>query len=163
MKDLDRTDIELCRLLSECPKAGMREYARALGVARATVSSRIEKLVERGVIGSFAPHFDPAALGFPLGAFVHVTLDQRTLTPRDAGILEDPLDHRGTLDRWPLRSVVPSGSARPRTPGTDHAAAAGSRRGAAHQDGNHPAFPHPAAARSAAGCPSGPGRPLARP
>lgn len=90
MKDLDRTDIELCRLLSESPKAGMREYARALGVARATVSSRIEKLVERGVIGSFAPHFDPAALGFPLGAFVHVTLEQRTLTRATQEFLKIP-------------------------------------------------------------------------
>ena len=55
MRELDRTDIELCILLNERPKAGVREYARVLGVARATVSSRIDKLVERGVIGSFAP------------------------------------------------------------------------------------------------------------
>lgn len=79
MRDLDETDIKLCVLLSERPKAGVREYARVLGVARATVSSRMEKLMDRGVISSFAPHFHPGALGFPLGAFVHVTLDQRTL------------------------------------------------------------------------------------
>lgn len=48
MRDLDRIDIELCMLLNERPKAGVREYARMLGVARATVSSRIDKLVERG-------------------------------------------------------------------------------------------------------------------
>ncbi|WP_296214614.1 Lrp/AsnC family transcriptional regulator [uncultured Corynebacterium sp.] len=90
MRDLDRTDIELCMLLNERPKAGVREYARVLGVARATVSSRIDKLVESGVIGSFAPHFDPGALGFPLGAFVHVTLDQRALDQATAAILRIP-------------------------------------------------------------------------
>ena len=47
---LDKLDIALIRLMVEEPRAGGREYARLLGVARGTVPSRIGRLERAGVV-----------------------------------------------------------------------------------------------------------------
>ncbi|MBC2681573.1 Lrp/AsnC family transcriptional regulator [Corynebacterium anserum] len=76
---LDRLDLDLIQLMRAEPRAGVREYSRRLGVARGTVQSRLDKLVGSGVIESFAPTLNAAALGFPLSADVHLTMEQRSL------------------------------------------------------------------------------------
>ncbi|MDQ7993420.1 MAG: Lrp/AsnC family transcriptional regulator [Propionicimonas sp.] len=76
MTKLDDLDKSILQLLLEEPRAGMREYARILGVARGTVQSRLARLEREGVIASFAPAIDPAALGYTMLAFVHVQLTQ---------------------------------------------------------------------------------------
>lgn len=76
---MDDLDLALVRLLLEEPRAGMREYARVLGVARGTVQSRLARLERDGVIGSFAPHIRPAGLGYPVLAWVNLQLAQGRL------------------------------------------------------------------------------------
>ncbi|AHI03121.1 AsnC family transcriptional regulator [Corynebacterium falsenii DSM 44353] len=76
MKPLDTLDVQLLQLVMSEPKAGVREYSRRLGIARATAQSRLDKMVEAGVIRSFAPHIDLAKVGFPLSAYIHLTLRQ---------------------------------------------------------------------------------------
>lgn len=73
--ELDDLDRALLLALLERPRAGLREHARALGVARGTAQARFLRLQERGVVTGFAPHVDPAALGYVVHAFVtlHVT------------------------------------------------------------------------------------------
>ena len=61
-KPLDKLDADLLRLVVEEPRAGVREYARRLGVARGTAQARLDKLVDAGVIPDFAPSLDPAAV-----------------------------------------------------------------------------------------------------
>ncbi len=76
---MDDLDTALLRLLLEEPRAGMREYARILGVARGTVQSRLARLERDGVITSFAPRLNPARMGFPVLALVHLHLTQGRL------------------------------------------------------------------------------------
>lgn len=76
MADLDKLDVDLLRLIVTEPRAGMREYARRLGIARGTATARLDKLIAAGVLPDFAPRLDPAALGYPLNADIHVTLRQ---------------------------------------------------------------------------------------
>jgi DNA-binding Lrp family transcriptional regulator len=57
----------------------MREYARELGLARATVQSRVDRLESAGVVRSWVPGISPAALGFNVLALVHVHLRQGAL------------------------------------------------------------------------------------
>ena len=76
---LDQLDLELLNLLLEEPQAGMREYARVLGVARGTVQSRLVRLEREGVITGHAPAISPAGLGFNVLAFVHLYLAQGQL------------------------------------------------------------------------------------
>lgn len=76
---LDQID---CAILSELlrrPRAGVRDYARTLGLARGTVQARIDRLTAQGVIGGYAPQLSHAALGFPVLAFVHIQLQQGSL------------------------------------------------------------------------------------
>ena len=73
---IDELDARLLRELDEAPRVGVLELSRRLGVARGTVQARLERLVQRGVIASFAPTLDPAALGYPVTAFVTLEIRQ---------------------------------------------------------------------------------------
>ena len=57
---LDQLDLDLLNLLLEEPQAGMREYARVLGVARGTVQARLARLEREGIIAGHAPTISPA-------------------------------------------------------------------------------------------------------
>jgi DNA-binding Lrp family transcriptional regulator len=76
---LDAVDLAILRALLERPRVGVREYARSLGLARATVQSRIDRMEESGALISFAPQISLAALGFPVLAVVQVHLRQGSL------------------------------------------------------------------------------------
>jgi DNA-binding Lrp family transcriptional regulator len=76
---LDQLDLDLLNLLLEEPQAGMREYARVLGVARGTVQARLARLEREGVITGHAPAISPAGLGYAVQAFVHLHLAQGQL------------------------------------------------------------------------------------
>jgi DNA-binding Lrp family transcriptional regulator len=73
---LDRLDRDLVLLLAAEPRIGVLECSRRLGVARGTVQARLDKLLARGVIASFAPQVDPAAMGFGVTAFTTLEIRQ---------------------------------------------------------------------------------------
>ncbi|TWF95374.1 Lrp/AsnC family transcriptional regulator [Saccharopolyspora dendranthemae] len=79
MSPFEPLDMAVLRLIAEEPRAGVREYARRLGVARATVQSRVDKLQRLGVLISWQPQFDPAALGYQGLAYVRLNLAQGKL------------------------------------------------------------------------------------
>ena len=74
--NVDDLDAGLIGLLTEEPRIGVLEASRQLGVARGTVQARLDRLVERGVVMTTAPHVDPAALGFPVTAFCTLEIRQ---------------------------------------------------------------------------------------
>jgi DNA-binding Lrp family transcriptional regulator len=73
---VDDLDARLLRELDESPRAGVLELSRRLGVARGTVQARLDRLVERGVIATFAPTLDPVALGYAVTAFATLEIRQ---------------------------------------------------------------------------------------
>jgi DNA-binding Lrp family transcriptional regulator len=73
---VDDLDARLIELLTESPRIPVLEAARRLGVARGTVQARIDRLVGRGVIRSFAPTIDPIALGYRVTAFANLEIRQ---------------------------------------------------------------------------------------
>ncbi|MCH7231642.1 Lrp/AsnC family transcriptional regulator [Glycomyces sp. L485] len=79
---IDALDARLIALLEDEPRIGVLECSRRLGVARGTVQARMDKLAARGVIRGFGPRLDPAALGYPVMAFV--TLELRQAIGHDA-------------------------------------------------------------------------------
>lgn len=73
---IDALDARLIDLLAREPRIGVLEASRRLGVARATVQARLDRMVERGVITGFGPDVDPAALGFGVTALVTLEIRQ---------------------------------------------------------------------------------------
>lgn len=74
--ELDAVDARIVTLFSDQPRMSVLEASRQLGLARATVQARLDKLVERGAIASLAPRLDPARFGYPVSAFVSVRVEQ---------------------------------------------------------------------------------------
>ncbi len=73
---IDALDVRILQLFTEAPDVGVLGASRRLGVARGTVQARLERLITRGVISSFAPRIDPAALGYPVTAFCTLEIRQ---------------------------------------------------------------------------------------
>ncbi|MDP9117860.1 MAG: Lrp/AsnC family transcriptional regulator [Actinomycetota bacterium] len=74
--EIDELDSRLLRELDAAPRVGVLELSRRLSVARATVQARLDRLVRRGVIASFAPTLDPTALGYTVTAFATLEIRQ---------------------------------------------------------------------------------------
>lgn len=79
MPGMDPTDARLLLALAEAPRASVLALAQRLGISRNTVQARLAGLEARGVLGSFERRIDPAALGYPLTAFVSMQLVQQRL------------------------------------------------------------------------------------
>lgn len=73
---VDELDGRLIALFTAHPQIGVLGASRELGVARGTVQSRLDRLADRGVIRSWAPQVDPAALGYPVSAFCTLEIRQ---------------------------------------------------------------------------------------
>ncbi|MBV9203959.1 MAG: Lrp/AsnC family transcriptional regulator [Actinobacteria bacterium] len=73
---VDRLDAALIELLAAEPRVGVLEASRRLGVARGTVQARLDRMQRRGVITGYGPEVDPAALGYPVTAFITLEIRQ---------------------------------------------------------------------------------------
>jgi DNA-binding Lrp family transcriptional regulator len=73
---LDQIDRNLIELFAAEPRIGVLEASRRLGIARGTVQARLDKLQDRGVIAGWGPRLDPAALGYPVTAFLTLEIRQ---------------------------------------------------------------------------------------
>jgi DNA-binding Lrp family transcriptional regulator len=76
---IDRLDARIIATLRAFPRVGLLEVARQVGVARGTVQARLAKLEARGVITGHGPEVDPAAMGYPISAFIFIELAQGQL------------------------------------------------------------------------------------
>lgn len=74
--NVDALDAKIVRLFNDVPRISVLEASRVLRVARATVHARLERMMDSGVIGSWAPQPDPAHFGFPVVAFCSLTINQ---------------------------------------------------------------------------------------
>lgn len=89
MDDLDRKILSVLREEARTPIA---EVARQVGVARATVHERLNRLEASGIVKGARLELDPAALGRPLRAFILVgwqaatETHQREVARRIAGL-----------------------------------------------------------------------------
>jgi Lrp/AsnC family leucine-responsive transcriptional regulator len=72
---MDPKDREIVAILQENAVTSKAELARRVGLTPTAVFERVRKLEEREIRG-YAVRLDPAALGLPLLAFVHVIEDE---------------------------------------------------------------------------------------
>ncbi len=76
---LDALDVALLGALRDHPRAGALELSRTTRVARATVSARLQRLEDDGVVTGYGPDVDVAAAGFGVHAFVTLEIAQGAL------------------------------------------------------------------------------------
>ncbi|MFJ4038720.1 Lrp/AsnC family transcriptional regulator [Microbacterium sp. NPDC090007] len=79
MSKLDTVDLDLLRALSADPRATVVALAEKLGLSRNTVQARMSRLERGGVFLSFERTLSAEALGFPIEAFLQVTVRQAEL------------------------------------------------------------------------------------
>ena len=69
---LDAIDARLLKALAEDARTSVAELARAVGLSAPSVSERVKRLEESGVIKGYAAAIDPVALGLPLAAWLRI-------------------------------------------------------------------------------------------
>lgn len=73
---LDYTDMSILHILAQNGRASQAELASRLGLSRQTISDRMERLLERGVLLGFVPLISAEAVGAGLTAFIGVTVEK---------------------------------------------------------------------------------------
>ncbi len=69
---LDGVDLRLIAALSEDARMSLAALARVVGLSSPSVSERLKRLEEAGVITGYGVRIDPAALGLPLAAWLRI-------------------------------------------------------------------------------------------
>ncbi len=68
----DKRNVELLALLRDDPRMGISELARRIGMSAPAVRERVVRLEEAGIVRGYRLELDPAALGYPMSAYVRV-------------------------------------------------------------------------------------------
>ncbi|MFJ6652533.1 Lrp/AsnC family transcriptional regulator [Microbacterium sp. NPDC091313] len=90
MSRLDSVDLDLLRALADDPRATVVALAEKLGLSRNTVQARMSRLERSDVLLSYERALSPAAMGYPLEAFLHVTVRQVDLPRIREALAEIP-------------------------------------------------------------------------
>ncbi len=76
--EIDAADRRLIGALRRRGRASITELAQLTGMARGTVQSRLQRLVDVGVITGWGPDLDPRASDHPVVAFTTLSIAQGT-------------------------------------------------------------------------------------
>ncbi len=72
---MDAIDRKICQLLQQNSRAHLNAIAEAVGVSIATISERLRKLEEKGIIQQYTTYVDPKQWGCDITAFIFVTVE----------------------------------------------------------------------------------------
>lgn len=88
-EDVDQLDIRMLRLLNKNGRTSFREIAKKLRVSLSTVSNRIHKMEERGIITGYAPIIDTESMGYDLQAVIGIRISKGKLLQVQKKIAKD--------------------------------------------------------------------------
>lgn len=74
--EIDELDGRILEEFSSDPRMSVLEASRTLGVARATVQSRLDKLTREEVVTGWGPHLSAEGLGYPVRAYCSLVIHQ---------------------------------------------------------------------------------------
>jgi DNA-binding Lrp family transcriptional regulator len=87
---IDATDARLLLALAADPRATVVSLAESAGVSRNTVQARLIRFDALRVLGPVDARIDPAALGYPLTAFIDIRVTQRLLSTVATALADIP-------------------------------------------------------------------------
>ena len=70
--DLDATDVRILNALVDDARISIADVARSVGLSPPSVSERIKRLEEAGVIEGYTVTINPKALGLPIAAWLRI-------------------------------------------------------------------------------------------
>ncbi len=73
---IDEKDMEILRVLRRNSKSSVNRIAKVTGIPPATVHHRLRKLDKEGIIRRYTVELDNGKMGFSLGAYVFVSVQQ---------------------------------------------------------------------------------------
>ena len=99
---IDEKDRRILDELMEDARKSVVDISNDLGIPRATVQERIQRMKQSGVIRKFVAIPDYSRLGRPVTAFILVSFMPGTVSQRELGEADKPLTEggRGSLDHW---------------------------------------------------------------
>ena len=110
MVDLDETDRKLLSALITDGRLSQRQLASMIGVAQGTVTNRLNRLTELGVIRGFHVNLDPKKIGWSMTVLIGLRIEKRSIMPVQGIIANDPrvtsvYDVTGEFDSMVLARV----------------------------------------------------------
>jgi Lrp/AsnC family leucine-responsive transcriptional regulator len=89
-RDLDSLDWQLLREWQADARLSFNELARRVGLSPPTVAERVRRMEEAGVIAGYRAEVDPAKVGLPVMAVVHMRCDPGKCLLKTTGLESYP-------------------------------------------------------------------------
>ncbi len=87
---MDDLDIDIIRCMNENARKSFRDIAKELEVSLSTVSNRIHRMEDGGIILGYAPVLDPQKLGYELSVVIGIRISKGKLLDVQKKIAADP-------------------------------------------------------------------------
>ena len=87
--ELDRTDRDIIRSLEQDARMSLRSVAEEIGVSLGTVSNRLKRLEDTGVVKGYRVEIDPDKVGWGLTVVVGLRIEKGRLLELQRLIAED--------------------------------------------------------------------------
>lgn len=87
---LDELDARILRSMNKNARKSFRDIARELGISLSTVSHRVKRLEETGVVKGYVPVLDAQRMGFDLVVIIGVRIAHGNLMDVQQRIAKDP-------------------------------------------------------------------------
>lgn len=87
--DLDELDVKILRSLNKNARKSFRDIARELGISLSTVSHRVKRLEENGVVKAYVPAIDAQRIGYDLVVIIGVRIAHGKLMEVQQRIAKD--------------------------------------------------------------------------
>ena len=88
--NLDETDLSLLSLLNTDARQSQRQLARKLGVAQGTVTTRIKRLEDEGIISGYSAVLNPEKIGWTMTIMAGLRIDKGRMIDVQQRIAADP-------------------------------------------------------------------------
>jgi DNA-binding Lrp family transcriptional regulator len=88
--NLDETDLSLLSLLNTDARQSQRQLARKLGVAQGTVTNRIKRLEDEGIISGYSAVLNPEKIGWTMTIMAGLRIDKGRMIDVQQRIAADP-------------------------------------------------------------------------
>jgi len=89
-RSLDSTDWKILRHLQQDARISYNELGRRVGLSAPATADRVRRLEEAGIITGYRAQIDPAKVGMPLLALIHLRCDQGSCLLRTSTLEEFP-------------------------------------------------------------------------